>query len=77
MSRLIIYAIVPSSDPNGKPFWNRCGVAFKNNDGSLNLKLDLLPTTDLQVRKEVPREERDNDDDGSNRSRGRNAGRGR
>ena len=33
-----------------KRFWHRCGVAFVNKDGSLNLKLDLFPNVQLQVR---------------------------
>jgi len=34
-------------------FWSRIGVAFKNRDGSINLKLDFFPrdpATGLQVR---------------------------
>ena len=36
-----------------KAFWSRIGVAFKNRDGSINLKLDFFPrdpATGLQVR---------------------------
>jgi len=36
-----------------KAFWSRIGVAFKNKDGSINLKLDFLPTdpaSGMQVR---------------------------
>jgi len=38
-------------EKNGdKSFWHKCGVAFPNKDGSLNLKLDLFPNVQLQVR---------------------------
>jgi len=38
-------------EKNGdKSYWHRCGVAFVNKDGSLNLKLDLFPGVQLQVR---------------------------
>lgn len=33
-----------------KNFWHRCGVAFENKDGSLNLKLDMFPNLNMQVR---------------------------
>jgi hypothetical protein len=33
-----------------KTYWNRCGRAFVNNDGSVNVQLDLLPNVDLQIR---------------------------
>lgn len=33
-----------------KSYWHRCGIAFVNKDGSINLKLDLFPGVDLQVR---------------------------
>jgi hypothetical protein len=33
-----------------KSFWHRCGTAFVNRDGSVNVKLDLLPNVDLQIR---------------------------
>jgi hypothetical protein len=32
-----------------KSYFNRCGIAFVNKDGSLNLKLDLFPSVQLQV----------------------------
>jgi hypothetical protein len=38
-------------EKNGaKSFWHRYGIAFVNRDGSLNLKLDLFPGVQLQVR---------------------------
>lgn len=33
-----------------KTYWNKCGRAFVNQDGSLNVRLDLLPSVDLQIR---------------------------
>jgi hypothetical protein len=33
-----------------KKYWHRCGVAFVNRDGSLNLKLDLFPNLQLNIR---------------------------
>ena len=33
-----------------KSFWHRAGGAFLNQDGSVNVKLDLLPGVDLQIR---------------------------
>jgi hypothetical protein len=41
-----------------KSFWNRCGVAFVNKDDSLNVKLDLFPDVQFQIRD--PKEEKDN-----------------
>ena len=43
---------VIQQDPNDekKSFWHRAGVAFENRDGSLNLRLDLFPNVQLQVR---------------------------
>ena len=38
-------------EKNGdKSYWHRAGVAFENRDGSLNVKLDLFPGVDLQIR---------------------------
>jgi hypothetical protein len=43
---------------NNKNYWNRIGVAFVNNDGSLNVRLEALPVSgELQIRDYVPREE--------------------
>jgi hypothetical protein len=49
----VVYTVVERSP--GKSFWTRIGVGFVNNDGSLNLKLDALPTNgSLQVREWEP-----------------------
>ncbi len=46
------------STRNGRNFWNRVGVAFVNNDGSINVKLEAMPVTgEIQIRDYVPREE--------------------
>jgi hypothetical protein len=33
-----------------KKYWRNVGVAFVNNDGSINLKLYMFPNLSLQVR---------------------------
>jgi hypothetical protein len=33
-----------------KKYWHEVGVAFKNKDGSLNVKLYMLPLLRLQIR---------------------------
>ena len=38
----IVYVI---SERNSKSYWNRVGVAFVNNDGSINVKLDAVPVS--------------------------------
>lgn len=54
----IVYVI---SERNGRSFWNRCGVAFVNADGSLNVKLEAIPVNgEVQIRDYVPREETPN-----------------
>jgi hypothetical protein len=51
----IVYVITNRS---GKSYWNRIGVAFVNNDGSINVKLEAVPVSgDMQIRDYVPREE--------------------
>jgi hypothetical protein len=45
-----VFVIQPDPDDEKKSYWHRCGVAFVNRDGSLNLKLDLFPNVQLQVR---------------------------
>jgi len=48
------------TERNDKKYWNRIGVAFTNNDGSINVKLDALPIGGtLQIRDYEPREEFD------------------
>ena len=51
----IVYVI---SERNGRSFWNRCGVAFVNSDGSLNVKLEAIPVNgEVHIRDYVPRED--------------------
>jgi hypothetical protein len=46
------------TERNEQKYWNRIGVAFTNKDGSINVKLDALPTSGtLQLRDYEPREE--------------------
>ena len=52
------------TERNDKTYWNRIGVAFTNKDGSINVKLDALPTGGtLQIRDFEPREEMDDAND--------------
>ena len=47
-----VYGIVARPGQE-KAFWSRIGVAFKNRDGSINVKLDFFPrdpATRLQIR---------------------------
>ncbi len=51
----IVYVI---SQRNGRSFWNRCGVAFVNSDGSLNVKLEAIPVNgEIHIRDYVPRDD--------------------
>ncbi|MGD0796087.1 MAG: hypothetical protein ABR910_00055 [Acidobacteriaceae bacterium] len=42
-----VYVIEKGKD---KSYWHLAGVAFVNADGSLNVKLHILPETQFQVR---------------------------
>jgi len=54
----IVYVI---TERNGRSFWNRCGVAFVNSDGSLNVKLEAIPINgEIHIRDYVPRDETTN-----------------
>lgn len=51
----IVYNIV---ERNGKSYWNRIGVAFVNQDGSINVKLDSFPINgEMQIRDYIVRED--------------------
>lgn len=51
----MIYTVVERSP--GRSFWTRVGVGFVNSDGSINVKLDAIPTNGtLQVRDFEPRD---------------------
>lgn len=51
---LVVWAI----EDNGgeKKYWHEVGVAFRNQDGSLNLKLYMLPLLKLQIRERTQKE---------------------
>ncbi len=51
---LKVYAI----EDNGpdKKYWREVGVAFRNRDGSINVKLYMLPLLQLQIRERNPKE---------------------
>ena len=49
---LVAY-VITKREVNGeeKSFWNRIGVAFRNKDGSYNIRLDALPVSgELHIR---------------------------
>ena len=47
------------AEREGKSFWTRIGVGFVNADGSINLKLDAIPTNgSMQIRDWEPLPER-------------------
>lgn len=51
----VVYVI---SNRGERRYWNRVGVAFVNNDGSINCKLDSLPVSgELQIRDYSPKEQ--------------------
>lgn len=45
-----VYVILPDEQDDKKSHWHRCGVGWVNRDGSINLKLDLFPNVQLQIR---------------------------
>jgi hypothetical protein len=45
-----VFVIQPDAKDDGKKYWRRCGVAFLNWDDSLNVKLDLFPNVQFQIR---------------------------
>lgn len=48
-SMKMVYTVVERGP--GKSFWTRVGVGFVNRDGSINLRLDAIPTNGtLQIR---------------------------
>jgi hypothetical protein len=52
---LVVYAI----EDNGgeKRYWHEVGVAFRNADDSLNVKLYFQPLLKLQIRERKPKPE--------------------
>lgn len=62
---LICYAI---NERGGKSYWTRIGVAFVNQDRSINVRLECLPINgELQIREQVDRDERDEQPEGGRR----------
>jgi hypothetical protein len=43
----VLYLLVKSP---GKTYWMKYGAGFLNRDGSINIKLDLLPDQQFQLR---------------------------
>ena len=64
----IVYAITERAP--GKSYWNRIGVGFVNQDGSITLRLDCVPVApnvSMQIRDYDPRDaERDSERDTGN-----------
>ena len=57
----VVYGVVKREGME-KSFWTRIGAAWENRDGSVNVKLDFLPTsmeTTLQIRDPRPSEDGD------------------
>ena len=43
--------VLSVTERDGKTYWSRVGVAFENNDGSVNVILDAFPVSGkLQIR---------------------------
>lgn len=58
----IVAAVERGEGEDKRSFWTKVGVAFENEDGSWNLKLNFYPTnpaTTLQLRDIEPRESRE------------------
>lgn len=45
---LSVYAIETTA--SDKKYWREVGIAFRNSDGSINVKLYMLPLLQLQIR---------------------------
>jgi len=50
-TRKDVFLIREGKDKN---YWSRAGVAFVNRDNSLNVKLDLFPGVQFQIRDPRP-----------------------
>jgi hypothetical protein len=50
----ILYLLVEAS---GRTYWNRAGVGFVNNDGSVNIKLDMFPGLTFNLKDPKPHAE--------------------
>jgi hypothetical protein len=48
---LVVYLIVKQGKgKDERTYWNRAGAAFENRDGSINVKLDMFPGVNFQIR---------------------------
>ncbi|HEY6333562.1 MAG TPA: hypothetical protein VI756_29850 [Blastocatellia bacterium] len=47
----ILYLLVETND---KTYWNRAGAGFLNNDGSINIKLDMFPGLTFNLKDPKP-----------------------
>lgn len=65
-------AYVIAEGKDDKKYWREIGVAFENQDGSINVKLDAFPVNgEMQLRVPRPREE-EGGEPSSNRNNGGN-----
>jgi len=64
--------VVEEGRDGGRNWWNKVGGGFRNQDGSVSLRLHLFPDLLLQVRQYVPKDERPERDE---RQRGEGGGR--
>ena len=45
-----VFVIQQDANDETKSYFHKCGVAFVNRDGSINVKLNLFPNVQLQIR---------------------------
>lgn len=59
--QLTVFLLVPAKGEgkDRKTYFNRCGVAFINQDHSINVKLDMFPSLTFQVREAQPNGKKD------------------
>ena len=59
-----VRSVFAITERSGKSFWTKVGAAFTNQDGSINIELDALPTNGrLQVRdRDEPKDQEERTD---------------
>lgn len=64
-ARLAAFALTEKTTPEGaKTFWTKIGVAFRNKDDSITIKLDALPLSGtMQIREDTQRDSKPPRDD--------------